>query len=97
MRTGEHEEHRTGTDRHEGPGAVDRGHLRYCGGMGVYTMGRAAELLGVSVDSLRYRASLGQVETLRTTNGQRLIDSAALAQLAMKLAADQAAKDGRLG
>jgi DNA-binding transcriptional MerR regulator len=65
--------------------------------MGVYTMGRAAELLGVSVDSLRYRADAGQIDTVRTTNGQRLIDGVALARLAMKLAADQAAEDARRG
>jgi hypothetical protein len=65
--------------------------------MAVYTMGRAAELLGVSVAFLSYRADAGRVETMHTTNGQRLIDGLALARLVMKLAADQAAEDARLG
>jgi DNA-binding transcriptional MerR regulator len=65
--------------------------------MAVYTMGRAAELLAVTVDSLRYWADVGRVETVRTKSGQRLIDSMALARLAMTLAADQAAEDSRLG
>jgi hypothetical protein len=65
--------------------------------MAVNTMRRAAELLGVSVAFLRYRADAGRVETMHTINGQRLIDGLALARFAMKLAAGQAAQDARLG
>jgi molybdopterin-binding protein len=48
-------------------------------------MGEAAELLGVSVDTLRRWADSGRLETTRTAGGQRLVEGAALARLAREL------------
>jgi len=49
-------------------------------------MGQAAELLGVSVDTVRRWAEAGRVKTRRTGGGQRLVDGAALAKLSLELA-----------
>jgi len=49
-------------------------------------MGQAAELLGVSVDTVRRWAEAGRVQTRRTGGGQRLVDGAALAKLSLELA-----------
>ena len=49
-------------------------------------MGDAANLLGVSVDTLRRWADNGRLQTSRTDGGQRLIDGADLAELATELA-----------
>src|SRR5438445_49122 len=49
-------------------------------------MGQAAELLGVSVDTVRRWAEGGRLATRRTKGGQRLVDGAALARLALELA-----------
>ena len=54
-----------------------------------YKIGQAAELLGVSVDTVRRWADGGRVKVVRTKGGQRLIDGAALARLAIELAAVQ--------
>ena len=43
-------------------------------------IGQAAELLRVSPDTVRRLVDSGQVKTIRSTGGQRLIDSAALAR-----------------
>jgi molybdopterin-binding protein len=43
-------------------------------------IGQAAELLGVSPDTVRRLASDGAIETRRTAGGQRLIDGASLAR-----------------
>ncbi len=43
-------------------------------------IGQAAELLRVSPDTVRRLVDSGQLKTVRTTGGQRLIDSAALAR-----------------
>jgi molybdopterin-binding protein len=43
-------------------------------------LGQAAELLSVSPDTVRRLVDSGQLKTLRSTGGQRLIDSAALAR-----------------
>ena len=43
-------------------------------------MGQAAELLGVSPDTVRRLADDGQIETRRTEGGQRLIDGLSLAR-----------------
>lgn len=45
-----------------------------------YKPGQAAELLGVSVDTVRRWADAGRLRTQRTTGGQRLIDGADLAR-----------------
>ena len=47
-----------------------------------YRIGQAAELLGVSVDTVRRWADAGDLPSTRTTGGQRLVDGAALAALA---------------
>jgi molybdopterin-binding protein len=54
--------------------------------MSTYKMGQAAELLGVSVDTVRRWADAGRVKTVRTEGGHRLIDGAALARFAVELA-----------
>lgn len=45
-----------------------------------YKPGQAAELLGVSVDTLRRWADAGRIKTVRSRGGQRLIDGADLAR-----------------
>jgi molybdopterin-binding protein len=49
-------------------------------------IGQAAELLGVSADTVRRWADDGRLPTRRTTGGQRLVDGAALAGLAVEQA-----------
>ncbi len=44
-------------------------------------LGRAAELAGVSVDTVRRWCDDGRLATQRTAGGQRLVDSVSLAQL----------------
>ena len=51
-------------------------------------MGPAAELLGVSTDTLRRWADAGRLATTRSAGGRRLIDGAALAELARTLAVE---------
>jgi molybdopterin-binding protein len=48
-------------------------------------MGDAAELLGVSVDSVRRLADSGKLPTVRTSGGQRVIDGRALARFMARL------------
>lgn len=48
-----------------------------------YRIGQAAELLGVSVDTMRRWADAGRVKTTRSPGGQRLVDGADLARLAV--------------
>jgi molybdopterin-binding protein len=45
-----------------------------------YKPGQAAELLGVSVDTVRRWADAGKIKTVRSGGGQRLIDGADLAR-----------------
>ena len=45
-----------------------------------YKPGQAAELLGVSVDTVRRWADAGRLKTRRSSGGQRLIDGADLAR-----------------
>ncbi|MDE0606108.1 MAG: TOBE domain-containing protein [Acidimicrobiaceae bacterium] len=54
--------------------------------MDQFRMGEAAQLLGVSVDTVRRWADQGRIETQRTTGGQREIDGPELARLALELA-----------
>lgn len=50
-----------------------------------YRIGQAAELLGVSPDTLRRWVDGGRVAATRTDGGRRLIDGVALAKLAVEL------------
>ena len=50
-----------------------------------YRIGQAAELLGVSVDTMRRWADGDRVKTVRADSGQRLVDGADLARLALEL------------
>src|SRR4029453_72417 len=45
-----------------------------------YRIGQAAELLGVSVDTVRRWADAGRLGARRTEGGQRVVDGAALAE-----------------
>jgi molybdopterin-binding protein len=45
-----------------------------------YRIGQAAELLGVSVDTVRRWADTGRLGTRRTEGGQRVVDGASLAE-----------------
>ena len=56
--------------------------------MATFRMGQAAELLGVSTDTLRRWADAGRLATVRSTGGRRQIDGAALAELARSLAVE---------
>ena len=54
--------------------------------------GRVAEILGVSVDTVRRWADEGRLETVRTDGGQRLIDGASVARLLSDRRADDGAR-----
>ena len=56
--------------------------------MSTYKMGQAAELLGVSVDTVRRWADAGRIKTIRTAGGHRLIDGVSLAQFAVEMASN---------
>lgn len=45
-----------------------------------YKPGQAADLLGVSVDTVRRWADAGRIKTVRSSGGQRMIDGADLAR-----------------
>ncbi|MEY2451578.1 MAG: hypothetical protein QOD92_1152 [Acidimicrobiaceae bacterium] len=53
--------------------------------MSTYRIGQAAELLGVSVDTMRRWADAGRVKVVRTEGGRRLIDGVDLAKLAVEV------------
>lgn len=53
--------------------------------MSSYRIGQAAELLGVSVDTMRRWADAGRVKLVRTAGGRRMIDGVDLARLAVEL------------
>jgi molybdopterin-binding protein len=55
-------------------------------------MGQAAQLVGVSVDTLRRWADAGRVATTRTAGGRREIEGTALAELARSLAVEPPAE-----
>jgi molybdopterin-binding protein len=48
--------------------------------MASFKIGEAAELLGVSVDSVRRLADAGRLTTVRTSGGQRVVDGRQLAR-----------------
>jgi molybdopterin-binding protein len=48
--------------------------------MAQYKIGEAAELLGVSVDSVRRLADSGRLPTVRTASGQRMVSGRQLAR-----------------
>lgn len=48
--------------------------------MARYKIGEAAQLLGVSVDSVRRLADSGRLPTVRNPGGQRMVDGRALAR-----------------
>jgi molybdopterin-binding protein len=54
-----------------------------------YRIGQAAELLGVSVDTVRRWVDDGRIGATRTEGGRRLIDGAALAKFAVALTDDR--------
>jgi molybdopterin-binding protein len=56
--------------------------------MPTYKMGQAAELLGVSVDTVRRWADAGRIDTVRTEGGHRLLDGVALARFAVEIASN---------
>lgn len=53
-----------------------------------YRIGQAAELLGVSVDTVRRWVDQGRIEASRGDGGQRTITGAALAAFALELGED---------
>lgn len=59
-----------------------------------YRLGQAAQLLGVSVDTVRRWADSGRLPTRRTPGGQRLVQGGALAELAVALAGEAAGVHG---
>lgn len=54
--------------------------------MSFHRIGEAANLLGVSVDTVRRWADSGRLRTSRTDGGQRLVDGVDLAELAASMA-----------
>jgi len=52
-----------------------------------FTVGQAAELLGVSPDTVRRWIDSGQIAATRTTGGRRRVDGAALARFTVERAA----------
>lgn len=54
-----------------------------------YTIGRAAELLGVSPDTVRRWADSGRLRATRTSGGRRIIDGRTLAEFATAMAVAQ--------
>src|ERR1700737_4544351 len=56
--------------------------------MPTFTVGEAAELLGVSPDTVRRWVDNGQIPAARTTGGRRRLDGAALARFAVGRAAN---------
>jgi molybdopterin-binding protein len=57
--------------------------------MTMYRIGQAAELLGVSVDTVRRWGDSGRLAVRRTKGGQRLVDGADLARFASTLSSSQ--------
>lgn len=64
--------------------------------MSEFRMGQAAELFGVSVDTVRRWADAGLLATTRTPGGHRVTTGADLARLAEELAASDSEHGGRM-
>lgn len=60
--------------------------------MSEFRMGQAADLLGVSVDTLRRWADAGRVATERTSGKHRVVEGAELARFAAELAGESSEK-----
>ena len=58
-------------------------------GVSQYRIGQAAELLGVSADTVRRWADSGRVKATPGSGGRRFVDGADLARLAVELAGEQ--------
>jgi molybdopterin-binding protein len=56
--------------------------------MASYKIGEVAELLGISVDSVRRLADSGRLVTVRTAGGQRVVDGRQLARFMAATPAD---------
>jgi molybdopterin-binding protein len=56
--------------------------------MASYKIGEVAELLGVSVDSVRRLADSGRLTTIRTSGGQRVVNGRQLARFMARTPAD---------
>ena len=56
--------------------------------MATYRMGQAADLLGVSADTVRRWADSGRLATTRTGSGRRVVDGETLAKFASSLASE---------
>ncbi len=69
--------------------------MRLNGGMPTYRIRQAAELLGVSGDTLRRWVEAGRVATVTDTSGRSAIDGAALAKLAQEVASDHVHPEDR--
>lgn len=54
-----------------------------------YRIGQAAELLGVSTDTVRRWADAGRLQTTLRAGGRRYVDGADLARFAIELAGEQ--------
>ena len=58
-------------------------------GVPKYRISQAAELLGVSADTVRRWADAGRVKATQGSGGRRFVDGADLARLAVELAGEQ--------
>jgi molybdopterin-binding protein len=56
--------------------------------MATYRMGQAADLLGVSADTVRRWADCGRLATTRNQSGRRVVDGEILAKFASSLASE---------
>ena len=63
--------------------------------MAQYRVGQAAELLGVSVDTLRRWANAGRIPATQDSDGRRYYDGADLAKLATEIAGETSATQPR--
>ena len=63
--------------------------------MSTYRVGQAAELLGVSVDTLRRWASAGRIPVTTAPDGKRYYDGADLARLAVEIGGETALNQPR--
>ena len=62
--------------------------LAYAVRIATFRMGQAAQLLGVSTDTVRRWADAGRLATTRTDGGRRVVDGVGLAELARSLAVE---------